>query len=38
MIIDRLHEAAQTPVCVGLDTRIEYLPEYLASNAELTPW
>ena len=38
MIIDRLHEAAcDSPVCVGLDTRIEYLPEYLASNAELTP-
>lgn len=31
MIIDRLYEAAnkKSPVCVGLDTRMEYLPEYL---------
>ncbi|MGI6108517.1 MAG: orotidine-5'-phosphate decarboxylase [Eubacteriaceae bacterium] len=38
MIIDKLHEAAvESPVCVGLDTRIEYLPDYLLLNEEMTP-
>ena len=30
MIMDRLYnEALKSPVCVGLDTRIDFLPQYL---------
>ncbi|KPU26404.1 orotidine 5'-phosphate decarboxylase [Caloranaerobacter sp. TR13] len=36
MIIDKLYEEVlkNGPVCVGLDTRIEYLPEYLLSSTK----
>lgn len=31
MIIDRLHERVQNvgPICVGLDTKLEYIPEFM---------
>lgn len=34
MIIDRLYREAveKSPVCVGLDTKLEYLPEYLMES------
>ncbi|MTI66116.1 MAG: orotidine-5'-phosphate decarboxylase [Firmicutes bacterium] len=34
MIIDRLYKEAKEngPICVGLDTRLEYLPEYLLNK------
>lgn len=38
MIIDKLYEESlKSPVCVGLDTRLEYLPDYLLLNEEMTP-
>lgn len=38
MIIDKLYErAARSPVCVGLDTRYDYLPQAIKDLPELTP-
>lgn len=39
MLIDRLYNAVQekSPICVGLDTRYDFLPEYL-KNSEMELW
>lgn len=37
MIIDQLVEKAQeSPVCLGLDTKYEFLPEYIKEKSDLT--